>query len=225
MSSSTDEQKLLDASSSARIEPNLSPPLRKGKLAGESSDYVPKWYVLRIRYNHDKKAYEELRKAGIDTYFATTPDYKGTGDELVTQDKPLLPGFLFAHESKVNLEKFMHSRSPMAEYVWFYRNRTKARMSDGKHEPLTIKDEVMNSFIVICEARNKHSHVFSEEELKKITPGAYARVIGGYFKGVEGRIVKVNRKTCILVDVNGICYISTSYIPKPFLKIEEDIPR
>lgn len=230
MHSSSDEQSRQGGTNPSSVETPLSTlPKTENSQSGVSSSYVPKedtqWFVLRIRYNNDEKAYRALTASAIETFFAQQPVVYEQNGKKIKVERPLCPGILFAHSTEEELQDFMLSRVPQSENVRFYRDKTKPKDDSGKNPPMTVSDKTMSSFIALCKADNENIHKFSKEELSNLQIGSWARVTGGYFKGVEGRIVKVNRRKCILVDVNGICYISTSYIPKPFLEIEETIPR
>lgn len=84
MNSSIDEITRQGGKEPSRKEPTLNPPPKIEKSAiGVTSNYIlnkrysddekeDKWYVLRIRYNHDEDAYKELLSAQIKkVYFAT----------------------------------------------------------------------------------------------------------------------------------------------------------
>ena len=83
MNSSIDEITRQGGKEPSRKEPTLNPPPKIEKSAlGVTSSYIlnkrysddekeDKWYVLRIRYNHDEDAYKELLSAQIKkVYFA-----------------------------------------------------------------------------------------------------------------------------------------------------------
>lgn len=239
MISSADELPSKSREYPPRTEPPLSSLPKVNDNTGVSSFYIPnetiytgglpesssiedsiaKWYVLRIRYNHDRQAYDELHSALGEVFYATHHVYKRINGHIRKVEESMLPGLLFARASRIDIMNFRHGYSPMAEYVRFYRDKTKEKTDFGMNPPLVVADKVMNSFMSICRADNIHSRVFTEEERKKLVPGAYVRVVDGYFKGVEGRIVKVKRQRCVLVDIKGLCSISTAYVPNPCLEV------
>ena len=44
------------------------------------------------------------------------------------------------------------------------------------------------------------------------------RVTDGEFKGVEGRVARVSGQQRVVVEVEGVCLISTAYIPSAFIE-------
>ena len=54
--------------------------------------------------------------------------------------------------------------------------------------------------------------------------GDYFKVVYGDFKGVVGQVVRAAGQQRIAVELNGIGYVLTAYIPSDFMeKIEDDL--
>ena len=54
--------------------------------------------------------------------------------------------------------------------------------------------------------------------------GDYFKVVCGDFKGVVGQVVRAAGQQRIAVELNGIGYVLTAYIPSDFMeKIEDDL--
>lgn len=47
--------------------------------------------------------------------------------------------------------------------------------------------------------------------------GDIVRVIEGDFAGVEGRVARVSGQQRVVVEIEGVCLITTAYIPSAFL--------
>lgn len=48
--------------------------------------------------------------------------------------------------------------------------------------------------------------------------GERVRVIDGRFKGLEGEIKRINGDHRLIVTIEGICAVATTYIPRCFLE-------
>lgn len=46
------------------------------------------------------------------------------------------------------------------------------------------------------------------------------RVIDGQFKGVVGRVARVAGEQRVVVEVEGVCLVSTVYVPTAFIELE-----
>lgn len=182
-------------------------------------DHIKKWYVLRVRYNHDTTAYDALSNSGLDVFYANHHVVKLIHGKRRKVEVPLLPGLLFAHATKADIEDFMFGTSPVSLHVRFYRDRTSLRTEDGLNPPLTVGDHEMDSFIRICQSGNPYIQIIPDDKQNLIRKGDWVRVTGGDFKGVEGRTAIVKRQRCVLVDLKGVCCVTTAYIPKFLLEI------
>lgn len=49
--------------------------------------------------------------------------------------------------------------------------------------------------------------------------GVHVRVIDGPFKGAEGYICRIKKNRRLIVALEGVCAIATSYIPQEFLQV------
>ena len=231
MNSSIDEITRQGGNEPSRKEPTLIPHPKIEKSAlGVTSNYIlnkrysddekeDKWYVLRIRYNHDEDAYKELLSAQIKkVYFATHQVVKLVHGKRKKIKAPLIPGLLFAFSSRMDLDYFMFGKSPMAVHVRYYRNRSTGKDEQGYNDPVTVPELEMDSFMKICDADNPYVQVIPPEKQQHIRKGDWVRVIGGPFKDVIGRTAIVKRQRCVLVDLQGICSISTAFITKALLE-------
>lgn len=231
LNSSIDEPSRQGGAKPSRIELTLDPPSKTEKSTiGESSHYIPqrptgpddhikKWYVLRVRYNHDATAYDALSASGLHVFYANHHVVKLIHGKRRKVEAPLLPGLLFAHATKADIEDFMFGTSPMSLHVRFYRDRTRLRTDQGLNPPLTVDDHDMDSFIKICQSGSPYIQVIPDDKQGLIRKGDWVRVTGGDFKGVEGRTAIVKRQRCVLVDLKGVCCVTTAYIPKFLLEV------
>jgi len=48
--------------------------------------------------------------------------------------------------------------------------------------------------------------------------GQHVKVLGGPFEGAEGHICRIKGNRRLVVSINGVCAVATSYIPACFLK-------
>ena len=190
MNSSIDEITRQGGKEPSRKEPTLNPPPKIEKSAiGVTSNYIlnkrysddekeDKWYVLRIRYNHDEDAYKELLSAQIKkVYFATHQVVKLVHGKRKKIKAPLIPGLLFAFSSRMELDYFMFGKSPMAVHVRYYRNRSTGKDEQGYNDPVTVPELEMDSFMKICDADNPYVQVIPPEKQQHIRKGDWVRVV------------------------------------------------
>lgn len=51
--------------------------------------------------------------------------------------------------------------------------------------------------------------------------GRRVRVIDGMFKGVEGKVARIQGQQRVIVTISNVCLIATAYVPSAFLQIIE----
>lgn len=116
---------------------------------------------------------------------------------------------------------FFHSTVPQAEavqkelegHVILYRYRS------SKH-PAVIPDREMNAFKMVTSGGNPDLE-YLDAEAVNFKKGQRVRVTGGIFEGAEGYIQRIHGNKRLVVAIEGIVAVATSYIPSCFLqKIE-----
>lgn len=91
------------------------------------------------------------------------------------------------------------------------------RLEDMKRIPLVIPDEEMNTFMLVTSAGEKGIEYY--DDAPKFHQGDRVRVTDGKFKGAEGCICRVKKNRRLVVSIQGVCAVLTSYIPRSFLEI------
>ena len=89
-------------------------------------------------------------------------------------------------------------------------------------EPSAIPEREMNIFILVTSSGEKGLEYLGDDRTEFYV-GEPVRVIDGPFKGAEGYIRRIKGNRRLIVTVQGICAVATSYIPQCFLqKIHEE---
>lgn len=90
------------------------------------------------------------------------------------------------------------------------------RQKGLKRLPLAIPDREMNIFMLVTSSGEQGMEYFGEDN-PKFHQGERVRVIDGKFKGAEGVICRIKKNSRLVVTVQGVCAVATSYIPQAFL--------
>lgn len=75
----------------------------------------------------------------------------------------------------------------------------------------------MMNFIRITSIDNEHIKVVAPE-LCHYKNGDLVRVTEGDFAGVEGRVARVSGQQRVVVEIEGLCIVTTAYIPSAFIE-------
>lgn len=186
---------------------------------GVSIEYAPtaamRWYVLRITYGREKKAYDYVTSNGIQAYLPQHHVYKIKDGRRVKSLRPLIPNLLFVHCSREALDEVVKG-SKKQPYIRYYYNHL-VKTPDGKDEVMTVRDDDMQNFIRVTSVNNPHIKVLAPETPYKA--GDYIEVIDGPFTGVRGHVARYASEQRVVITVNDLFKVATAYIPTAFLRV------
>lgn len=111
--------------------------------------------------------------------------------------------------------------SPTNAYLSYYYDHFRTN-ADGKNPPLIVPDKQMDNFIRLTSIDNDHI-LFVDRSQCHFKSGDHVVVTDGDFRGIEGRIARVSCQQRVVVELDGIGYITTAYIPKAFLRVKEGL--
>lgn len=187
-------------------------------LTDNSSQDKTSWFVLRVAYHHEVVANEWLISIGIKTYLPMHYAEKEIGGKKKRVQEPLIPNLLFALTTAQKLDLAL--ASPGNAYLSYYYNHFRSN-ADGTNPPLVVPDKQMDNFIRLTSIDSDHI-LFVDRSHCHFRNGDHVVVIDGDFCGIEGRIARVARQQRVVVELDGIGYITTAYIPKAFIRVKEE---
>jgi len=156
---------------------------------------------------------KELEGEPMDYY---APLYRDTyvnnkGKQVVVQ-KAFIRSLFFMHSTLQQAECF--------EMTLPYRAGLYRTMGEEPHVPIRIPEKQMKMFMRVTSGSQDGLDYF-EDNAFSWKKGVRVRVTGGRFEGLEGEIKRIDGDKRLVVAIEGICAVATSYIPKCFLeKIE-----
>lgn len=207
------------------MRPNAIPEAA-GSKTGESVRYAHKpgeaWYVLRITYARERKAYDHITSRGVEAYLPMhTHEEKTSSIPIRTRyvTKPLVPGIVFVHAAKKTVESFIKGTDHIECITAYYDHfRKDAR---GYNDYLVVPDDQMDNFMRLADITDKH--------IRLVIPGQCHYKSGdtviireGKFKGITGKVARIGGQQRVVVTLNGVCSIATAYIPSAFLEVYDN---
>ncbi len=212
----------LHAGLTSNVSPEVQRPLAENSNTGVTSDFVPKenheWFVLRILYGHTKDVVDAFKEADILYYIPKRYQKVEISGKKRLRKEPLLLGLIFAYMTRERTHDFVKQPSKTAKFLKYYTDKTRPIEADTLlNPPITIPDDRMKSFINVVETKNEHILVTSKDRCH-FKSGDFFQVVCGDFKGVVGLVVRAAGQQCIAVELNGIDYVLTAYIPSDFME-------
>lgn len=91
------------------------------------------------------------------------------------------------------------------------------QLVDFDPQPIAIPNRQMQMFMMVSSGDQEGLEYF-EDGAFNWKKGERVRVIDGRFKGLEGEIKRINGDHRLIVMIEGICAVATTYIPRCFLE-------
>lgn len=168
-----------------------------------------RWYAYKVFFNKVFEADTRIREGGVETYFPVIKEDRLVGDRVVKVHKPAISSLLFVHCTE---EVALFWQRQLMGKVMLY-----SHVTDNMRRPSPIDEEEMRVFILVTSV--------DDERLQYLDVGAVdyrqgqkVRVIDGPYKGCSGFIKRVKGNRRLLVSVEGLALVATSYIPSAFLE-------
>ena len=201
---------------------------------GVSVGYVPdptkRWYIFRVSYGREDKAYEWLVDQKVFAYVPKQYAINKTTNKKVLVS--MMSNFVFAYLTDQDAELYVKGSATvrkddkaetlitpvpgLTDILHYYYDHTTTN-GDGKNPPTTVRQDVMESFIRTTLLHDQHVKMVSKDDVVFKTD-TEVRVIAGRFQGVIGRVVRHKRQQCVAIQVTNQHLCLTAYIPSDFVR-------
>lgn len=168
------------------------------------------WYALKVFYNRVAKIETLLKGRDIESYIPMKSVEQVVAGHKVRRRKPAISSLMFMRCSEAEASDLQ--KTLMGE-VMVYRNR-------GERQLAAIPDNEMQMFIRVTSIDELGMEYLGESG-EEWTTGDRVRVTGGIFQGAEGYIKRIKGNHRLVVAIEGIIAVATSYIPTCFLEKAE----
>ena len=173
----------------------------------QSSTDAINWYALKVFYNRVNKIETLLKGQNIESYIPMRSVEQIVGGRKVRRRKPAISSLMFMRCSETEASELQ--KQLMGEAM-IYRNR-------GERLPAAIPDSEMQMFIRITSIDDLGLEYLGESN-EEWTTGDRVRVTGGIFQGAEGYIKRIKGNHRLIVAIEGVIAVATSYIPTCLLE-------
>lgn len=184
-----------------------------------------RWHVMRVSYGRELEAHRLLRAQGVLSYVPTRKSVKITDGKKTRTQQSILPNLLFVFTDEASAATLTQrplppagpqrkDKAPLQLRHMYDHTRHNAQ---GRDLRVTIPNAEMANFIRFTLTGSEHLRTVDEDEFR-IKGGETVEVTEGDFKGVTGRVVRIHRQTCLLVDLRPVCLMASAYIPKGWLR-------
>lgn len=198
------------------------------------------WYALKVFYNKVFEMEDRLSGMGYETYLACEK-VQLKGEEhiqaarklsrlsqdnredhryirqgpVIFERRPMVSSLLFVRASEGGIKEISEMLKGPADL-----NKPEGfvyRSSDWQDFSV-IPDRQMTMFILITNSGESGLSFFSADDLSHFQKGDMVRVTEGPLKGAEGYVRRIKKHHRLLVSIEGVVAVATSYIPPQFLE-------
>ena len=203
------------------------------------------WYAVKVFFNKVFKMEDILFDMGLETYLAVQRvPLKGAEHMAAARKLASVPSGYRADARYIQEGPVIYERKPLVNSLIFVKatapqikevaQRLKDEASGDKpmgfvykkadfKEYAAIPDSQMASFRLVTESGLSGLDFFANDEITRYKTGDRVRVTGGPLKGAEGYIKRIKKDNRLLVCIEGVIAVATSYIPNELLeKVTEE---
>lgn len=212
------------------------------KADQQSKEY---WYAVKVFFNKVFKMEDILFDMGLETYLAVQKvQLKGAEHMAAARKLASVPFGYRADARYIQEGPVIYERKPLVNSLIFVKatapqiKEVAQRLKDDApgDKPLgfvykkadfkeyaAIPDSQMASFRLVTESGQSGLDFFANDEITRYKTGDRVRVTGGPLKGAEGYIKRIKKDNRLLVCIEGVIAVATSYIPNELLeKVTEE---
>lgn len=152
----------------------------------EISENLPKWYALYTKSRTEKKVAERLEKIGVEYYLPLKKTLKQWSDRKKYVYVPIINSYIFVKVKRDQLYDLVGIEG-VTRYISF----------SGR--PVVVRQQELDILKLFLESDTNIE--FLEGEAQK---GKLVKFTSGVFKDYEGKILKVNRKNQLIVEIESL---------------------
>ena len=159
------------------------------------------WYAIRVTYNRELKVKEDLDARGITCFVPMQYRREERNGQMVKRLVPSVHNLIFIHLTPSEMTDYKRSTALPIRYI----------MNRETHEPITVPTQEMENFIRVA-GTYEEKLIYLNPEPGDFSKGERVRIIGGDFAGAEGIFVRVKGDRRVLINVQGVVAVATTYV-------------
>ena len=170
------------------------------------------WYAIRVTYNRELKVKDDLDARGITCFVPMQYRREERGGVMVKRLVPSVHNLIFINLTPTEMKDYKSTTALPIRYI----------MDRETRKPVTVPDREMESFIKVAGTYDEKL-IYLTPDPGDFSTGERVRIIGGTFAGAEGIFVRVKGDRRVVVNVEGIVAVATTFVhPSMIEKITDD---
>ncbi|CCZ47239.1 MAG TPA: UpxY family transcription antiterminator [Mediterranea massiliensis] len=162
------------------------------------------WYALRVTYCRELVLKSWLDEQGTVNFVPMRYELVEKEGRKSRKLVPAVHNLVFVHTSRRGLESLCSHPELPVPVRYFYSRETR--------RPLVIPDNQMQNFIAVA-GNYEESVLYLDPVDLQLSKGTRVRITGGVFEGVEGVFIRVRHDRRVVVCIEGITAVATTFVP------------
>ena len=159
------------------------------------------WYAIRVTYNRELKVKEDLDARGITNFVPMQYRREERHGVMVKRLVPSVHNLIFIYITPSGMKEYKMTTDLPIRYI----------MNRETHKPITVPTSEMENFIKVA-GTYEEKLVYLSPNPGDFSKGERVRIIGGMFAGTEGIFVRVKGDRRVLINVQGLVAVATTYV-------------
>lgn len=165
------------------------------------------WYAVYVKSRAEKKAQNELQGKNIETFLPVQRKLRQWSDRKKWIEMPLISGYLFVRICRKEYDSVLQSNY-VVSYVRFEGTAAIIPADQIDYLKLMLKQDNLDIEMI----------------REKLEPGKMIEVIRGPLIGLRGKLVRINGKNKVAIELEGLGYSALVEILLENVIIAENIP-
>ena len=176
------------------------------------------WYAVRVTYSRELFFKEYLDAEGIENYIPMRYEYVVRKERRLRKLVPAVHNLVFVRSTRERMDEIKNKPGMTAliqlflfQMQHFMNIPIRYIMDRETHQPIVIPDSQMRSFIAVSGTYDQAVLYLEPTELN-LSQGTRVRITGGIFEGVEGVFVRVRHDRRVVVNIEGVMAVATTFV-------------
>lgn len=172
---------------------------------------MKQWFAIRVTYNREMKVKRELDSKHIENFLPMKYRLVTRGERKIKELVPAIHNLIFVNITASDLKEYKATTTLPIRYI----------MNRETREPIVIPQQQMDNFIAVA-GNETEQLIYLEPNIANFKKGDKVKITGGVFEGAEGYFMRIKGDRRVVVCINGIAAVATTFIhPSLVEKIDD----
>ncbi|MBO1362871.1 UpxY family transcription antiterminator [Prevotella sp. A2931] len=169
------------------------------------------WFLLSPNYRRELKIKQYFESKGIACFVPMQHTYRIIAGKKRLVTVPVISNYLFV---KSTYDRLKAEKQTLEQLDMPFKFRMDTM---SHHQPIVISDRLMEDFITVCQ--NQHCKFVGYDKQADIKKGDLVEIVSGPFAGVQGYYARPFKDKCVVVLIENVAAVCTTYIPPKALRL------